>query len=218
MEAALSPAGLVYGVVLNDRESLERLGEALTKPPYQAPPQAPVLYVKPWNTHLGQGAVVTLPAGEDEVEIGATLGLVFGADVARVSAECALEFLRGYVVVADLSLPHQSYYRPAVREKCFDGACPMGAMVERAALPAPQSALIRVFVNDELVEERTLEDMVRSIPQLIADVTEFMTLKAGDVLLCGVRYQAPRARVGSRVAVAIEGLGRLDFRIEEAGQ
>ncbi len=212
-------AGLVYGVILNDRASLARLGRALNEPPYKVPPNAPILYVKPYNTHVGHGARVFLPPGADRVEVAATLGVVIGVDACRVSAGHALECVRGYTTAADLSLPHASYFRPAIREKCFDGACPMGPwIVSRATLTDPHTAAIRTYANGQLLAETTLEDAVRPIPQLIADITEFMTLKAGDTLLCAVRYGAPVVPAGSDVEVEIEAVGRLAFRMERARQ
>src|SRR5688572_5281912 len=64
-EARFEPAcqGLVYGVLLNHRESLAALGSTLEQPPYGTPPKAPVLFIKPWNTHAGHGASVRLPPG-----------------------------------------------------------------------------------------------------------------------------------------------------------
>jgi 5-oxopent-3-ene-1,2,5-tricarboxylate decarboxylase/2-hydroxyhepta-2,4-diene-1,7-dioate isomerase len=210
--------GLVYGVVLNDRDSLERLGQALSAPPYKVPPSAPILYVKPYNTHTGHGAHIRLPVGARAVEVGATLGIVFGADASHVPENRALEYVDGYTIVADLSLPHASYYRPAIREKCFDGACPAGPwLVSRDELPDPHAVPIRTYVDGRLVDEHSLADAVRRIPRLIADVSEFMTLKCGDVLLCGVRYQAPTAAAGSKVEVEIEGIGRLAFQTSAAG-
>lgn len=209
--------GLIYGVVLNDRTSVERLTGALDKPPYKAPPRAPVLYIKPYNTHMGHQGRVRLPTGEEQVEVAATLGVVMGADASRVTPERALDYVCGYTVVADLSLPHSSYFRPAIREKCFDGACPIGPWVlPREALSAPETAQISTYSQGQLLEHHTLENLVRPIPQLVADVTEFMTLKAGDVLLCGVRYGAPVVTADSDVEVEIEGLGRLSFRVERS--
>src|SRR6185436_4644217 len=82
-------SGLVYGVILNDRASIEAYGERMTKPPHVKPPVAPVLYFKPYNTHVGHQSVVVLPADASQVEIGATVGIVFGATCSRASAESA---------------------------------------------------------------------------------------------------------------------------------
>ena len=80
--------GAVYGVILNDRDSLERMpGPALAdaSPAGQAS-KAPVLYIKPAGTVVGSGAVVRLPAGESAVEVGATLA-VFGQARLRLAPE-----------------------------------------------------------------------------------------------------------------------------------
>ncbi|HYD68756.1 fumarylacetoacetate hydrolase family protein [Azospirillum sp.] len=208
-------SGLVYGTILNDRPSLERMGEALSQPPYGKPPRAPVLYIKPYNTHVGTGSTVRLPRGADRVDLGATLGVVVGAPAARLSEATALDAVAGYTAVLDLSLPSASVYRPPVREKCFDGACPMGPeVVARAAVPDPSALTVRTFVNGAEVAVRRLSDLVRPVPRLLADVTEFMTLNPGDVLLAGVALDLPQAGPGDRVAVEIAGVGRLDIMLE----
>ncbi|WP_370542779.1 fumarylacetoacetate hydrolase family protein, partial [Burkholderia pseudomallei] len=62
---ATVPIGTVYGALLNDRGALAALGDAVHAPPYHKPPRASVLYVKPANTHAGDGAAVVVPAGVD---------------------------------------------------------------------------------------------------------------------------------------------------------
>lgn len=202
--------GTVYGVILNDRESLERIGDALEAAPYMAPPRAPVLYIKPAGT-LTRDSVVPLPAGAFRLEIGATVGLVIGADAARLSLEQAAEAVSAIVPVADLSLPHSSYYRPAIEEKCFDRSCVFGS-----AVPAPAKLAglaVETRINGELVDTLHLEKLVRGVPELLRDITEFMTLRQGDVLLVGVKWQAPTAAAGDRVHIALTGAAPLAFSI-----
>lgn len=211
---SLPVGGTVYGVVVNDRVSAARLGAALEEAPYKGAPKAPAMYIKPANTLVGDGAEVRLPTGTGSVEIGATVGIVIGTPAARLTPDTALAAVAGYVLVADLSLPHASYYRPAIREKCFDGACPVGSSVLPAAAVGDLAAVtLRIFVDDVAVGERSLAGLVRDVPQLLADVTEFMTLRVGDVLLVGVEYQAPQAAAGSRVRLEADRLGRLAFTI-----
>ena len=77
--------GTVYGTLLNHHDALAALGSAVHEPPYKAPPKAQVLYIKPRNTWAGAGDAIIVPAGVDELEIGATLGLVIGRTACRVS-------------------------------------------------------------------------------------------------------------------------------------
>ena len=211
--------GLVYGVILNDQDSLRTMGPALNEAPYKSPPRAPVLYIKPYNTHVGHGATVYLPDGADRVQVCATLGIIFGTQATRVAEARALEAVRGFTVVADLSLPHESLHRPPIREKCFDGSCPIGPwLVPREQIVDPDALEVLVRVNGTAQQRHSLRGLVRSISRLIADVTEFLTLYAGDVLLAGVPVQAPIAGVGDAVAVEIPGIGKLDLRIAAGSQ
>jgi len=203
--------GTVYGVALNYRSALAALGDAVNAAPYKSPPKAPILYIKPRNTWIAHGATVRLPADVPEVAIGATLGIVFGRVATRVSAQDALEFVAGYTVVNDLSVPHESYYRPALRHQCRDGFCPIGpAIVPRSAIHNPDALGVRTFVNGELRLSASLAELIRPISVLIRDVTEFMTLDEGDVLLVGLPAGLPRARAGDTLAVEIDQVGRLE--------
>ena len=128
--------GTVYGTLLNHRDALAALGAAVHAPPYNAPPTAPVLYIKPRNTWVGAGEAVVVPAGVDELEIGATLGLVIGRTACRVREAEALSFVAGYVIVNDVSIPHASFYRPSLRFKARGTFCPIGPFVPRHATPS----------------------------------------------------------------------------------
>ena len=59
------PVGTVYGTLLNHRDALAALGDAVHAAPYKAPPKAPVLYIKPRNTLAGHGVPVVVPADAD---------------------------------------------------------------------------------------------------------------------------------------------------------
>ncbi|WP_353193943.1 fumarylacetoacetate hydrolase family protein [Pusillimonas noertemannii] len=218
MHAPTNPApqaGTVYGVVLNDRGSVERMGAALTEAPYKAQPKAPILYIKPANTFATDGAQVSLPGGAEKVEIGATVGVVMGRPASRVALEDASAFIAGYIVAADLSLPHTSYYRPAIREKCFDGSCILGAPVAASRISDPAGLSIRTTINGIDADQFDLASLVRGVPALLRDVSEFMTLSAGDILLVGVKWQAPTAAPGDHVSVISDVLGSIQFSIDQ---
>jgi 5-oxopent-3-ene-1,2,5-tricarboxylate decarboxylase / 2-hydroxyhepta-2,4-diene-1,7-dioate isomerase len=213
---ALDGSGMVYGVILNDRPSLERLGAALAAPPYAAPPKAPILYIKPFNTHAAMGATVRIPRGADRLELGATLGLVLGRDATQLAEATALEAVAGLRPVLDVSLPNPVVYRPPVRERCFDGSCPMGPVVPYGRVGDLAGLTLRTLVNGAVVAERGLSDLVRSAARLLADVTDFMTLRAGDTLTLGIALNGPQAGPGDRVALEIDGFDRLEITIEGA--
>ena len=206
--------GCVYGAALNFRGQRELLESAFHRPPHDAPPRAPVLYIKPRNTFLAHGLPVPLPAGIAAVEVGATLGVIMGRDATRVSRERAVDVIAGYTIVNDVTIPNAGLFRPPLRFKCRDGFCPVGPwVVLRDALPAPDALGIRVRINGEVRMRNTTANLHRDIASLIADVTEFMTLRAGDLLAVGVPEHPPLAEAGDLMTVEIDGIGRLENRL-----
>ena len=206
-------SGTVYGTLLNDCDALAALGAAVGEAPYKAPPKSVVLYVKPRNTLAGPGDPVVVPADAPELEVGPAIGLVIGRTACRLDEANALEHVAGCVIVADISVPHQSFYRPQVRFKARDGFCPIGPrVVARAAAGDLDRLGIRVFVDGRQVQSASSSGHIRSAARLLADVTDFMTLQPGDVLLTGVPHGAPRVRADQEVAIEIDGLGRLEMR------
>ena len=190
--------------------------DADAAPRRKAAPKAPVLYVKPRNTLANSGSTVAVPDDAGEFEIGASLGLVFVRTACRVSEADAIAHLAGYTLVADLSVPHDSFYRPSVRFKARDGSCVFGPRVVSCnQIASPDRLTLRVSVDGQVVHSASNAGMQRSVARLIAEVTDFMTLRAGDVLLLGVAAGAPRVRVGQRLAIEsdVSELGRLEGSI-----
>ncbi|AGI23678.1 hypothetical protein H681_09020 [Pseudomonas sp. ATCC 13867] len=202
--------GTLFGVALNYQGLLEsRLGE-FNEPPYQKPPVKPVLFIKTPNTRNANGEPVIFPRDVQRLQPGPALGVVIGRNASRVSADSAMQHVAGYVIVNEFSLPEDSYYRPAVKAKCRDGFCPIGPeVVGTGEIADPHALALKVFVNGELRQQNSTANLVRSIPQLIAEISEFMTLHEGDVLITGTPEGRVDVQPGDRVEVEIDGLGRL---------
>lgn len=210
-------SGTVYGALLNHAAELEALGDAVHQPPYKAPPRAPVLALRPRNALAGDGDAVVLPADAAALQVGASLGIVIGRTACHVDAARALDVVAGYTIVNDLCVPHASHYRPAVRHRARDGFCVIGpAVVPAPAVATPDALAVQVAVDGQIVHRCSTGDRVRGVAQLIADVSEFMTLQPGDLLLLGVAAGAPRVRAGQTIAITIEGLGTQHSRCVSA--
>ena len=194
------PQGTVYGTLMNFRSELEALGAKVNEAPYQAPPQAPVLYVKPANTWSENGGAIPLPAHVPEVEVGATVAMVM-----KSAREIA-----GFVLMNDVSIPDESLFRPPVKFKCLDGFLGIGDRI-RARNEAGDPAVFKleVRVNGELKQTVRFSQLLRSADQLLADVSEFMSLGPGDMLMLGCDVGRPRARVGDRIDITMPALGTL---------
>jgi 5-oxopent-3-ene-1,2,5-tricarboxylate decarboxylase/2-hydroxyhepta-2,4-diene-1,7-dioate isomerase len=204
-------SGTVFGTLLNFKGVLEGLADEVNDKPYLSPPVAPVLYIKPANTFNRYGAGIPIPEGISKLEMGASLGIVIGKKAVAVNEETALNYVAGYTIVNDVSVPHGSIYRPAVHHKSRDGFCPIGPwVIDRHAVDNPDDLTIRVYINEELQLENSTTNLIRPVARLLADVTEFMTLSPGDVLLVGVPEEAPKAGLGDKVRIEITGIGTLE--------
>ena len=211
-------SGVVYGTLLNHLPAIAALEAAAQQLPYKAPAKAPVLYVKPRNTLAAHGDAVTVPSDAPELEVGAALGIVIGRTACRVPEAQALDYVAGYTIVSDISVPHDVFYRPSIRFKARDGFCPIGpTVVPRSAIANPDALAVQVFVDGALAQRTSTGECRRSVARLLADVTEFMTLSPGDVLMLGVSAGAPRVRAGQQVRIEIDGLGQLDNRFVNEG-
>ncbi|QIL82839.1 4-hydroxyphenylacetate isomerase [Diaphorobacter sp. HDW4A] len=206
--------GTVYGALLNDRATQARMAAQFGEAPYKAPPQAPVLYIKPRNTHAGDGVAVPLPRTPGVVRVDATLGLVIGRTAWQVTPDEAMSHVSGYVIASDLTLPHDNYYRPAIRQRCRDQFCPMSAVLAAPSGFKVDEAMLDVQIRDARGHvsanwRRGFADLVRSAPRLLSDVSAFMTLRPGDVLLLGPGEGSPEAHAGDTVQISVPGLGQL---------
>jgi len=203
-------SGTVYGTLLNDPAALAALGDAVHAAPYKAPPIAPVLYVKPRNTLARNGASTAVPASAKALEIGASLGIVIGRATGRISMQDALSHIAGWTLVGDLSVPHGSFYRPSVRFKALDGSCLLGPRVVPVdAISDPDALTLEVATSGSGVCSFTTSGMQRRVAQLIQDVSAFMTLSAGDVLMLGVKAGAPQAKAGQSFSIDCAQIGNL---------
>ncbi|MEX3759557.1 fumarylacetoacetate hydrolase family protein [Paraburkholderia phenoliruptrix] len=212
-------SGAVYGTLLNDRAAVDALGDAVHAAPYKAPPKAPVLYLKPRNTLTGHRAKVVVPDNELGVEVGASLGIVIGRTATRVSIERAFHYIAGYTLVADLSVPHASVYRPSVRFRARDGFCVIGpAVVAARHVANPDALAIAVSLNGAPAFTANTGSSVRNVARLLADVTDFMTLAPGDVITLGVPHGSPVAHIGDEAVLSIGQLPPLGVSFVGATQ
>ena len=200
----LDSLGTVYGTLLNFRSEVVAWAPRMNEAPYKAPPKKPVLYIKPANTWSNDGATIPVPASAPQVEIGATVAMVM-----RAPGEIA-----GWRLMNDLSLPHASFFRPPVRFKCLDGFLGIGdTLLPDGADVDPATFVLEVRINGELKQTVRYDGLVRDAKRLLADVSEFMTLGAGDALMLGCDVGAdgsrPLAKVGDRIEISAPGFGAL---------
>ncbi|MBV0934252.1 fumarylacetoacetate hydrolase family protein [Marinobacterium weihaiense] len=202
-------------VALNDKAQLAALEGTFNEAPYKKPPTQPVLYYKPRNTWSVDGAEVEWAKDFDgndvaEMVVGASLGVVIGKETCRVSAEDALDYVGGYTIVSDFSLPEASYYRPDIKGKCLDTSAPVGPEIVAADKITDLNALtVTVSVNGEQKSRLALADLERGVAELISIISRIMTLQAGEIIAVGFAGDRVAVVKGDKVEASIEGVGTL---------
>lgn len=207
----------VVGCHLNFKGAYAAMEPAMHKEPHFKPPAHAVLYLKPPNTYEPFGRAVVLPPDVQEVEVGATLGVVIGGPASRLTEQEAMDFVWGYAIVNDVTVPHTAVLRPPIRQKCRDTFCRIEDPVPKERVPDPGKLGIRAYVNGELKGTNDTSNLIRSVPKLLAEITEFMSLDTGDIVLVGVPENMPLARAGDTFAIEIDHLGRMEGVIRAEG-
>lgn len=206
--------GTIYGVLMNDRDYVEKMESTFHKEPYHHPPVHPILYIKPINTVNAHKKYIPMPEGEDEIQVNGTLGMIIRKTTVNVTPENALEYVAGYTIVNDISIEHNDFHRPNIKNKVRDGFCPIGPWIVRSdRIPDPNDIKIRVSVNDNVKQVIDTSQVIRKASALLSEISTFMTFREGDVLLLGIFDGAPIAQVGDTVRIDVDEIGSLENRI-----
>src|SRR6185295_5390371 len=102
-------SGTVVVALLNHRDSLAALGDAVLAPPYRGAPKAVVLAIKPRHALVGAGGALLVDDDAGELAVGASLGIVIARTACAVREADALAHVGGYLVACDASVPHASH-------------------------------------------------------------------------------------------------------------
>jgi 2-keto-4-pentenoate hydratase/2-oxohepta-3-ene-1,7-dioic acid hydratase in catechol pathway len=191
-----------------------------------APPEYPILFAK-WQTALiGPGEPIMLPPVTRQVDYEAELGVVIGERVRNVSEGEALEAVRGYACVNEISARDLQFADGQwTRAKSIDTFCPVGPrVVPREEIRDPQALRIRCTLNDEVMQDSSTAEMIFSVAEVIAFASETMTLEPGDLIATGTPAGVGFTREppvfledGDEVTVEIEGLGALTNPVRREG-
>jgi len=165
---------------LNYRQHAEEAGMEI--------PAYPVVFTKAITSLSGPNDDVSLPAGSQACDWEIELGLVIGKTARGVAKEQALEYVAGYCLANDVSERDWQIKRGGQwgKGKSFDGFGPIGPwLVTADEIPDPQSIPLELKVNDEVRQRSNTSDMIFSVAEVIAHLSEFMTLLPGDVIITG---------------------------------
>jgi 2-keto-4-pentenoate hydratase/2-oxohepta-3-ene-1,7-dioic acid hydratase in catechol pathway len=173
----------------------------------------PVLFLKPSTAVTGPGDAIRYPVKlTDRVDFEGELAVIIGRLCRSVPRERAEEVIFGYTCANDVTARDlQARDGQWTRAKGFDTFCPLGPWMETGTDPADLE--LTTTVNGAVRQQARTSELLWDVPDLIAHVSQVMTLLPGDVLLTGTPAGVGPLSAGDEVSVTIESIGTLTNRV-----
>jgi len=199
------PVSKVVCVGSNYAKHIKEMGSAT--------PDEPVLFIKPETALCDLRQPLSIPAALGDVHHEVELAVLIGATLKQASEEHVAKAIAGYGVALDLTLRDlQASFKkagqPWERAKGFDNACPLSGFIPVNDYTGdPQNSELKLVVNGEVRQHGSTSDMIHKIKPLIAYMSQFFTLRAGDVILTGTPEGVGSLRSGDKIEISLAGHG-----------
>jgi 2-keto-4-pentenoate hydratase/2-oxohepta-3-ene-1,7-dioic acid hydratase in catechol pathway len=216
----IAGVGKVVCIGLNYRDHAAETGAAL--------PTEPVIFMKDPGTIVGPHDDVLIPRKSVKTDWEVELAVVIGKTARYLDNEAsALDCVAGYAISNDVSEREFQLDRGGQwdKGKSCETFNPLGPwLVSANDVPDPQSLALQLWVNGERKQDGNTRDMVFGVGEIVRYVSQFMTLRPGDIVNTGTPAGValgqpkpkPYLRAGDVMELAIEGLGRQRQRLMQA--
>jgi 2-keto-4-pentenoate hydratase/2-oxohepta-3-ene-1,7-dioic acid hydratase in catechol pathway len=183
-------------------------------------PEAPVVFSKPPTSVIGpHDPIPSFLDTSNSTDYEGEIAVVIGRGGRGITEAEAYAHIFGYTIVNDVTartLQHR--HRQWILGKGIDGYCPMGpAIVTADAAGVPPRLSISTWVNGELRQRASVDDLIFGIPTLIAAISAAITLEPGDIIATGtpagvgIGFTPPKfLKKGDKVRIEVPGIGVLE--------
>lgn len=208
--APIPRPGKLLGVGLNYADHIGETG--MEKPEY------PTFFTKQSTCVIADGEAIHVPPVSDKVDYEGELAFVIGKRCKQVPVELAHEVIAGYTICNDVTVRDWQQRTPTwTLGKSFDTHGPLGPwLVTADEIADPHNLSLKTWVDEELRQNGNTSEMIFNCYELIAYLTQVMTLEPGDVISTGTPAgvgvkMKPRGylKPGQTVRIEIEGIGAL---------
>ncbi|HEY5718132.1 MAG TPA: fumarylacetoacetate hydrolase family protein [Motiliproteus sp.] len=171
-------------------------------------PAQPLLFLKPPSAATGSGSAIPYPPLSQQIDFEGELGVVIGQCAHQIDAHQAEQAILGYccandVTARDIQTAENNYGTA----KSFPGFAPFGPWIETDL--DPNDLWLETRVNGELRQRAHTSDLLFSVQELVAYISQVMPLEPGDLILTGTPQGMGELQPGDEVAVQIDGIGCL---------
>jgi 2-keto-4-pentenoate hydratase/2-oxohepta-3-ene-1,7-dioic acid hydratase in catechol pathway len=221
----MTPLQYPNKLVLGGANYYEHMHKDAKMPDFRKENAIPVFFLKPPTTSLvGSGKTVRYPTQSKKFDWEVELAVVIGKRARRISEANALSVVAGYAVGIDLSArdwqfhPKHPFKFDLFGGKAFDDSCPVGPKIVPARFVDSGNLRISLSVNGEMKQDANTSDMIWSVAEEIASISQHMMLEPGDIVLTGTPAGVGMAtntylKTGDKIDAEIEGLGKLSVEV-----
>jgi 5-oxopent-3-ene-1,2,5-tricarboxylate decarboxylase/2-hydroxyhepta-2,4-diene-1,7-dioate isomerase len=184
------------------------------------PPKAPVFFMKATSSIIGPEEPVLIPKEAARVDHEVELAVVIGKGGRRIPNHQAMEHVAGYTILndvteRDMQTRDMAVSHPWFLSKSFDTFGPLGPCIALPdEIPDPHNLALKLTVNGEVRQESNTSDLIFKIPELIAALSQFITLEPGDLISTGTPEGISPLKPGDVMEAAVEGIGTLRNPVE----
>lgn len=176
--------------------------------------EPPFFFTKPADAVVPDGGELRYPSRTQNLHHEVELVVALGSGGSEISREAALSCVYGYAVGLDLTrrdlqLEARKQGRPWDTAKAFDRSAPVSAIVPATRIGHPTRGGIWLAVNGALRQRGDLAEMIWTVPEIIAELSNLFELAPGDLVFTGTPAGVGPLVRGDRADAAIDGVGRL---------
>lgn len=176
----------------------------------------PFFFTKPADAVIASGSAVPFPSRTTKLHHEIELVVALGSGGRDIRVEAAQGLVYGYAVGVDLTrrdvqAAMKEQGKPWDTAKGFDHSAPIAPIVPAAGKAPPAHGRIWLEVNDEARQSGDIADMIWSVPEIIAELSTWFELAAGDLVFTGTPAGVGPLQRGDRVRGGVDGIGVLAF-------
>lgn len=181
------------------------------------PDREPPFFFQKNPDNLDASGRFPYPPCSSDVHHEVELAVLLQSGGTNINVADALDHVYGYAVALDmtrrdLQSVQKKMGRPWEIGKAFECSAPIGPIQPAATIGHPDNGQIELKVNDAVQQQGDLNQMIWKVPEMIAYLSDYFMLAAGDVILSGTPAGVGPVKQGDVLTMRVEGVG--DWRVE----
>lgn len=182
-------------------------------------PDNPVIFMKPDTAVLKDNKPFYLPDFSEEIHHEIELVLKISKEGKHISAKFAGNYFEEIglgidFTARDIQQKQKEKGLPWELAKSFDNSAPVSKFISKSSFQNIYNINFRLALNDKVVQQGNTKDLLFSFEYLIAFISQYITLKKGDLIFTGTPAGVGKVSIGDKLTGYIENEKLLDFEIK----